>query len=184
LCHFLVHNPNYSGRFRQLGESFLLGRDDSFDRAFGPVAHEMEFEYRFFLEHVAIGYRPDLCVWDWNARFRSPADGETVRRRVLADRGWQPSGLSVTAKGRYGFWTEGAWSTRGEGPLGSANGGAHRGRLVGAVMSDYRLSESFPLGAEGTFTAPSAGKLYLRCTDEWNQLGDNRGDMTVHLTAR
>jgi hypothetical protein len=184
LCHFLVHNPNYSTRFRQLGESYLTGRDDSFERGFGPMAREMDFEYRLFLEQVATGHRPDLCAWDWDARFRVPAAGEIVRRRVLAARGWQPSGLSLAANRRYAFRTEGAWSTRSEGPLGSADGGARRGRLVGAVMSDFRLGEPFPLGTEGTFTAPSAGNLYLRCADEWDGIGDNRGEVTVHLTAR
>jgi hypothetical protein len=184
LCHFLTYNPNYSTRFRQLGESYLLGRDDSFERVFGPMGREMDFEYRFFLDHVAPGFRPDLCAWDWGSRFRTPAEGETVRRRVQAARGWQPSGLVLTANRRYAYRAEGAWSTRGEGPLGSADGGAHRGRLVGAILSDYRLGEPFLLGAEGTFTAPAAGNLYLRCADEWDRIGDNRGEVTVHLTRR
>jgi hypothetical protein len=184
LCHFLAHNPNFSSRFRQLGESYLLNRDDSFERVFGPLGREMEFEFRFFLEHVAAGYRPDLCAWNWEARFRSLREGETIRRRVLAAGGYQPSGLSLTANRRYTFRAEGGWSTTAGGPLTSADGDDGKGRLFAVVMSDYRLGTPFALGAGGTFTAPAAGNLYLRCSDGWDQLGDNRGEMTVHLAEQ
>jgi hypothetical protein len=184
LCHFLTHHPRYSARFRELGESYLLNRDDSFERVFGPMAREMEFEYSFFLENVATGYRPDLCAWDWETKFRAPAAGETVRRRIVAAGGWQPSGLALAANRRYAVKAEGAWSTNADGPLTGADGDQERGRLWGAVMTDFRLGRPFPLSAQGTLTAPAEGNLYLRCGDAWDQLGDNRGEVTVHFTAQ
>jgi hypothetical protein len=182
LCHLLVHNPNYASRFRSLGESYLSNREDSFERVFGPVSQEMEFEYRFFVDHALVGYRVDLCSWDWRTRFQPLERGAAVQRRVLAARGYQASGLLVSARRRYAFRAEGAWSTRADGPLGDANGTAGQGLLMGAVLTDFQLSEPFALGTEGTFVAPTSGKLYLRCGDAWDQLGDNHGEVRVRLT--
>jgi hypothetical protein len=182
LCHVLAHNPNYASRFRSLGESYLSNRDDSFERAFGSMRQELEFEYRFFLDHVAVNYRVDLCSWDWDTPFRAPERGEAIRRRVLAARGYQASSLAVTANRRYKFRTEGAWSTAADGPLHDANGADGRGHLEGVILTDYRLGKPIVLGAEGVFTAPATGNLYLRCADAWPQLDDNRGEVQVHLT--
>jgi hypothetical protein len=46
-------------------------------------------------------------------------------------------------------------------------------------MDNYRLGKPFGLGEYGRFTAPQSGQLYLRCQDEWNQLADNRGSISV-----
>lgn len=183
LCHLLVHNPNYSERFNVLGDSLLLQRDDSFQRAFGGVEQEMEFEFRFFLRHVDLGYRADLAAWDWRTRFRSLQRGECVQRKVLAARGYQGSALNVAAGRTYAYQADGAWSTAAGGPTTDANGDARgQGRLMGAVLSDFTLSEPFPLGAQGTFVAPASGKLYLRCHDAWSGLADNQGEVRVKLS--
>ena len=53
------------------------------------------------------------------------------------------------------------------------------GRLEGVILQDFKLSDPFPLGAFGSFTPPSEGRLYLRCGDAWNELAENRGAVTV-----
>jgi hypothetical protein len=182
LCHLLAHNPNYAARFRSLGESYLSNRDDSFERAFGARRQELEFEHRFFLDHVAVGYRADLCAWDWQTRFREPERDDAVRRRVLAARGYQASGLAVVAGRRYKLCAEGAWSTAAEGPLHDAQGADGRGHLEGVILTDFRLNAPLVLGPQAIFTAPASGNLYLRCADAWNELGDNRGEVQVRIT--
>jgi hypothetical protein len=105
-----------------------------------------------------------------------------VQRRVLAARGYQPSGVTVSAHHRYAYQTKGDWSTRADGPLNDANGAAGQGQLMGVVLSDFRLSEPFALGAEGVFTPPASGDLYLRCGDAWEELADNRGEVCVRFS--
>ncbi|MDG1894071.1 MAG: hypothetical protein P8J37_04100 [Fuerstiella sp.] len=57
------------------------------------------------------------------------------------------------------------------------------GRLTGILFNDYQLGRPFDLGIDGTFTAPDNGRLLLRCRDEWNQLGDNKGTIAVELMS-
>jgi hypothetical protein len=183
VCYLLVHNPNYADRFRLLGDSYLSNRDDSFERMFGAMSREMEFEYALFLKQVDVGYRVDLCAWDWRTRFRSLERGGSMHRPVSARRGYQASGVNVTAGRRYGYRTEGAWSISAGGAETGAGGDAEgRGRLEGVILSDFTLSKPFALGAEGAFTAAATGKLYLRCEDAWNEVADNQGKIEVVLS--
>ncbi|NOX53242.1 MAG: hypothetical protein GXP27_02155 [Planctomycetes bacterium] len=180
LCHLLAHNPNYSRRFRAVGAHYLVGRMGAFDYAFSAVRRQLQFEYDWFLDHIEVGYRVDLCHWDWDVRFRSLEETRSVRRRILAARGFQASGLRVQSGQRYRYQTEGRWSTAANKPFTDADGAADgSGRLVGVIMKDFRLTEPFDLGADGVFVAPSDGTLYLRCRDRWNELGDNRGAVVV-----
>ena len=59
---------------------------------------------------------------------------------------------------------------------------------MGIVLEDigtkYKLSEPFELGANGSFTTPTAGQLCLRCKDEWNQLHDNSGKVSVKFKIK
>ena len=52
---------------------------------------------------------------------------------------------------------------------------------MAAVFHDYALGTEIPLGATATFVAPSDGQLFLRCADDWTQLADNEGEVTVSL---
>lgn len=184
LCYVLLHNPNYAKRFRTLGNEFLIKRDTTFVDLFGPVQNELAFEYAFLLKHIDVGYRVDLCRWDWHTRFRALKPGSSSKTRLVAARGYQGSGLEVAAGQRYFYEAAGEWATESKQP-GNADGGANGvGRLVGVVMNDYKIGESFPLGASGEFKAPASGKLYLRCQDAWNGLSDNQGEMVVRFTCR
>ena len=181
LCHLLVHNPNYSARFRALGLGFLNGAPARFEDAFGSVLDEIDFEYRQFVLHLDQGYRVDLCRWDWDRKFR-PATSTPINARVAAQRGWQASGAIVTKGETYQYRSKGAWRMDGGKQDVSADGQADgAGRLEAVVFQDFKLSEPFPLGVQGTFTAPSDGKLFLRCHDRWNELADNSGFVTVKI---
>lgn len=182
LCHLLCANPNYAPRFRALGQGFLAGKPEKFQDAFGAVSGEIGFEYEFFLKHVEQGYRVDLCAWDWHRTFQSAAERTAIVARVNAARGYQASGLKVRAGERIEYAATGEWTLAENGAAVSADGDADgRGRLVGVVLDRYQLSEPFELGARGTFAAPSAGKLYLRCRDGWGSLADNCGFISVRF---
>ncbi|MFV1966632.1 MAG: hypothetical protein ACC628_14505 [Pirellulaceae bacterium] len=184
LCHMLQNNPNYRDRFRLLGRNLLQKKDDSLESAFEPVMDQLVFEYVFFLNHIGVGYRVDLCGWDWTKRFRASKEWRSPRTIVPAVRGYQASGLMVVEGERWKYRTEGKWVTSDGGPWVDTDGDPMgRGRLMGVVLNDYRLSRPFELGLSGEFEAPASGKLYLRCRDNWNQLGDNQGQVDVWLTC-
>ena len=152
LCHMLLCNPNYATRFRALGDSYVTQGRDSFDSAFAPVAKEMAFEYAFFLEHMDVGYRVDLCRWDWQKRFHTLDARGTASARIEAARGYQASGLTVVAGQHYDYATIGSWGTSAEEPSTNADGDARgTGRMVAVVLDAYRLGEPFDLGNQGTF---------------------------------
>ncbi|MEX0679205.1 MAG: hypothetical protein WD063_19170 [Pirellulales bacterium] len=182
LCHLLANNPNYADRFRPLGLGYLSGAPVSFADTYGAMMDEIEFEYRFFLRHVDEGYRVDLCGWNWKRKFREPAGSAVVRSRIVANRGWQPSGAILHRGEKYDYTAGGIWQIAPQRRDVTADGlddGA--GRLEGVIFRDFNLSEPFALSACGTFTAPHDGRLFLRCRDKWNELADNSGFVAVKI---
>ncbi len=182
VCHLLYHNPNYQTRFKSLGQSYLARQTDTFNELFAPVFDQLTFEYNFMVRHFQIGYRVDLCRWDWDKRFRCAQHGRTVSVRIAAARGYQASGLLVREGYSYRFTTRGTWRTSPRRAATVAGGDDQgRGRLEGTVQKGYQLSEPFWLGEQGEFRAPCDGRLYLRCCDHWSELGDNKGSVVVVL---
>ena len=182
LCHMLANNPNYAPRFKPLGLGLLNAKDVSFESVYGPMAREINFEYQFFLRHIDQGYRADLCAWDWKAKYPSCKGSTAFTVKIDANKGWQPSRVSVEADQSYDFSASGTWKTRSGGTAVDADGGEDSaGKLVGVIFDDYKLSEPFELGAYGSFTPPQSGSLMLRCEDKWNELADNSGKMQVRL---
>jgi hypothetical protein len=101
---------------------------------------------------------------------------------VAAGRGWQPTGLTVSPEMRYEYAAAGNWRIAGECVPVDANGDNRgRGRLVGVVMKDYRLSDEFELGARGSLQSPATGNLYIRCRNAWNELADDSGRVAVQF---
>ena len=121
---------------------------------------------------------------DWEKRFQTLGEQDPVSVRVEAARGFQGSGLKVLTGRRYDYETIGSWGTSADGLSTDADGGSGgTGRMVGVVMTDYRLGEPFDLGRKGTFVAATSGNLYVRCRAAWNQLQDNHGAIHVRFTA-
>ncbi|MDA0588240.1 MAG: hypothetical protein O2820_04905 [Planctomycetota bacterium] len=176
LCHLLATNPNYSQRFRPLGLGILTGQRTSFEGVYGSMAKEISFEYRFFLDHVGVGFRADLCAWDWKSKYRIPrSTGTPVVASVSARGGWQPSRCVVKKDQEYDFMASGEWQSEEGSPLVSADGADDgRGKLVGAIFNDdtYAIGKPFELGAFGTWTAPADGQLVLRCQQPWTEINE------------
>ena len=180
LCHLLATNDNYRSRFQPLGLALLTKQRTSFEEVYGPLAKEITFEYLFFLKHFDIGYRVDLCSWDWKAKYREPRGLGALSCTIEAAAGWQPSRLEVEEGKEYDFAASGTWKIAKDGdPIDADGTDDGAGKLVGIIFDDYELSEPFELGAYGKFTAPRSGNLLLRCQDQWNELGDNGGKLSV-----
>ncbi len=185
LCHMLTTNPNYSADFRPLGLDLLNDKDTTFEQVYGKMANEISFEYLFFLEHVDNGYREDLCSFDWKKRFVALRPGATQTCKVLADHGWQASQATLVGGQEYEFTASGTWKLSKDGDaLTAAGDSSDQGRLVATVMKDFKLSDPIPLGEQGTFKAPSDGTLWVRCDDKWNELADNKGQITLKLKLK
>ncbi|MFM8702937.1 MAG: hypothetical protein ACKOHG_03565 [Planctomycetia bacterium] len=193
LCHLLAHNPNYADRFKPLAIALMEGRPDvSFESVYGATAREVAFEYDQFLAHVGNGYRADLTAWPWKAKFRRLPSGGGLKATVGAAAGWQASGLRVERGGSYEVATDGEWRTARAAAARTADGDSDgHGRLIGAVLQGgekdgdpagpLALGEVIPLGRARTFVAPVDGRLFLRCADDWTQLSDHDGEITVTL---
>jgi hypothetical protein len=183
LCHLLANNPNYSKRFVPLAIALMEEQQGvSFESVYGPVAKEISFEYDQFLNTLGNGYRSDLTAWPWNAKFQKLGATGEVKVKVKAQAGWQAGKVLVEEGVGYEVTTAGAWKIAAAGKQLDADGEADgRGRLVGAVFSDFALSKEIPLGTKATLKAPGSGQLFLRCVDTWSELADNDGEITVTI---
>jgi hypothetical protein len=135
------------------------------------------------VENLAQGYRVDLCRWDWHHKFREPSSVATSAR-VLANRGWQPSGALLANGKSYDYTASGTWRVGGSRDELSADGAPRgEGRLEGVLFKDFELSQPFPLGEQGSLVAPGDGQLFLRCREPWHELADNSGQLTVKIST-
>ena len=188
LCYFLSHNPNHAGQFQKLGREFLTQPSSqtktTLRRQFTQGIDRAEFEYRFFMQRFGIGYRVDLCSWDWRTRPRTLEESQSTLVQVSASRGYQSTAVALAAGTQYDYLSRGAWDVGPDSPptdaAGSANG---QGRLIGVVYQGAQLSEPFDLGTGGSFTAPASGHLFVRCQDHWTDLANNSGriELTISL---
>ncbi len=183
LCHLLSRNPNYENRFKPLAIALMSKRPGvSFASVYGPVAKQISFEYDLFLQQFDNGYEARLCAWQWDRKFVSLRRGGRSKMKIAAKYGWQASGFKLKDGQSYDVAAQGEWKIAKQGAACSANGDAQgRGRLVGVIFDDYKLSKPIELGTRKSFVAPVAGNLYLRCLDDWHRLADNDGELTVHI---
>lgn len=183
LCHLLANNPNYSSRFRVLGLGILTNKPGAtFGRTFGNMKEELEFEYRFLLNHLGRGFDAKACAWDWKTKFKKPRGSSGLVSTIKANGGWQASRLRVSSGETYSFTTDGEWRTHPEQEWLTADGGdGGKGSLMGVLYVDGVLKPPFKLGATGTFTAEHNGDLYLRCQDDWTSVTNNDGKMKVTM---
>ena len=101
---------------------------------------------------------------------------------MVANRGWQASGVLVSPGKKYDYSASGTWQLSKTAEPITADGAAQgAGRLEGVIFNDFQLSEPFSLGAYGSFAPPAEGQLFLRCRDQWNELADNKGSMSVKI---
>ena len=192
LCYLLANNPNYSKRFHQLGVNLMAEKQDSFKKAFGDVADKIDFEYDQFVANFDNGYRADLCVWEWRDDAKEIGD-KRAAVSVNANQGWQATGILLDQGESYDFICPGSkddngkrvppsWQIRKDQSVSPNGNGRGDGRLVGAILSDFELSEPFEIGNKKLATeVPASGQLYVRCREKWNAIGDNEGQVKVYV---
>lgn len=182
LCHLLASNSNYARRFKKLGMNIMAKKPDSFDNAFGKIADKISFEYDQFVQNFGNGYRVDLCEWDWDTTCSNLSSDGRLKQKVKSNRGWQATKLEAREGVAYDYVAQETWRINPDGEAITADGDSSgSGRLIGALFANFELGEPFELGAKGTFVAAREGQLYVRCRDDWNELGDNDGEVTLFL---
>lgn len=182
LCHLLAANTNYASRFKPLGLALLNDQQTSFEAVYGSMSKEISFEYDFFLKHLDQGFRADLCSWDWKAKFQKLKGTANVQVKVDAMKGWQPARVVIKEGDKLSFSTNGEWAVGKSGKKVTADGDDEgKGKLLGILFEDYKLSEPIELGSNCEWTATGDGNLYLRCRDSWNSIADNSGTIAVKI---
>ena len=182
LCHLLANNTNYSGRFKGLGLNMMSKGGATFESVYGDVAREISFEYDEFVKNFGNGYRVDLCQWDWGSKPNAISGQRRIKCKVDSIRGWQASKLKLNKGKKYEYVCVGEWKTAKDSKSTDGSGDNEgKGKLLGVIFADYKLGEVMELGQKGVFVAPADGHLFLRCKDEFTELSDNRGAITVHF---
>lgn len=183
LCHLLGYNENYAKRFKPLGMALMAEQPRvDFWSVYGSMAREIEFEHQLFIQHLTVGYRVDLCTWDWSSRFTPLRGSRAASVKIHAERGWQPTRIEMEQREQYSFKATGEWQIDDQTRVSAAGNENGTGKLVGVIFEDYQLSEEFELGEEGEFTPPQSGRLFVRCKDEWNDLGNNSGEISLRIS--
>jgi hypothetical protein len=184
LCYMMIHNANYSKDFRKWGVAVMMGHADTFQLRFGDRMDQIAFEYRQMLSRLEIGYREDLCEWDWKTPAKKLHGSDMVESAVDARSGWQATRVELVEGETYEFVAQGQWQVGPDEDACSADGadGANgEGRLLGAIYEGFQLSQPISMGTRGKFTARGNGQLFLRCADQWNDIEDNKGRLKVFV---
>jgi hypothetical protein len=182
VCHFLHQHPKYNDRFKLLARGYVSGQPIEFDAVYAPVRDRLEFEYRFFVEHLEPGYRVDLCAWDWSDPAAERVGKRNAPLKITACRGYQPTGLQLLEGDCLAYEAQGEWhvsSDKGAKAVDADGNAEGRGRLEAVMLDEAELSEPFELGRKGKVTCPANGRLYVRCRDGWGEIADNRGQLRV-----
>jgi hypothetical protein len=191
-ARFLDAHPRYRERFRRLqrhvrDENFnrLVRRD--FDRDWANLLDEWEayvatLDYGYGFERMAIDFKAGRLL-----------GGAPQSVTILADRGWQSSGVRlvagrayrVTAQGRYQIADDGQpWPCEPGGVTLDYHNGKPLGILLGAIDGRTKgtsLSDPIDVGLAATIKPSASGTLYLRVNESANRLDDNRGTLTVTI---
>ena len=198
LARFLDSHPRYRERFRELGQAREGGAfAAAFERLFGSELALIDEEWQLFIHDLRYGYDIERSAINFEPG-KPLAANAAVSGKVQADRGWQSTRVLVKRGQRYTVSATGRftlakhpqpWVSEPQGISFEYFEGQPIGRLLGAIRDDEAVAagrpstlvKSFPLGAEGTFTAAVTGTLYVRLNDVWSQLSDNEGAVQFEL---
>jgi hypothetical protein len=189
---FLDAHPRYRGRFRKL-KNHVTKHDfnDRFRQAYRGDWAEMQAEWQAFIAALDYGYDFDRNAIAFR---RGKPLVEPVTVTIAADRGWQSSGVRlsagktyrITAAGRYEIANDGQpWPCEPGGVTIDYHADRPLGMLLGAVdgrTSGATLADSIDIGLGTTIKPAASGTLYLRVNDASSKLDDNRGTLRVTIS--
>ncbi len=199
LCTFLATHPATAEDYRGVCQQWDTAQ---FNRAFRQfwIKHKtvIESDWELFRESLCYGF--DLPRGATVQRATTPLDsGATREVKLLAERGWQSTGIAVragqtiqiSATGRVTLRkTTQPWESEPAGISIRYSEARPIGRVLAAVQRStpaqtgpVRHWEFFDVAAGATLQATHDGMLHLRVNDRWNELADNSGEYRVTITA-
>ncbi len=199
LCTFLATHPTTAVDYRGVCQQWDTNQ---FKRAFHQfwTKHRMviESDWELFRESLCYGF--DLPRGATIRGETTPLDvGTHLGTKILADRGWQSTGLSVRAGQTIQFGATGRvtlrkttqpWESEPAGISIRYSEARPIGRLLAAVQrttpaqtGSVRHWEFFEVAAGASVKSSHDGTLYLRVNDRWNELADNTGEYRVTITG-
>ncbi len=197
-CAFLDGHPRYAQRFHELGRHTQGGEfiptqrrffaADSRDLSTEWALFTHQLQYGFDLKRAAIDFQPGQPLAFGESR---PA------RDVVANRGWQASGIAVKEGHRYEIEATGEvtlakipkpWVSQPQGisiiysegqPIGTLLAAVHR--EPAAEGAEETMLKQIVVGRRVTFVAANSGTLYFRINDHWDSLADNEGAYRINV---
>jgi len=198
---FLDQHPDSQKAFREMRKHARIADAGFSQRFYSQVAGKwpqlveqwqlfaMNLDYGYDLQRELISYAPGKPL---------PSTGAVVP--VLADRGWQSTGVVLQANSTYRIRAAGQYQIANDPkPWISEPGGVTirywqgrpLGMLIGAIRNDdvarfpiTPLLNPFPIGLGRTFTPTTTGTLYLRVNDSPAELVDNAGELSVQILPK
>jgi hypothetical protein len=202
-CSFLDTHPTFKKTFREhrknIGDS---SPEFSLDlvKAYGDQWFQIRQQWQVFVMNMEYGF--DITRESIDVVEVRPLELAAAVITVRADRGWQSTGLRVTAgmklaiaaTGRFVIHREDSTEQPQGVPWESEAGGItiryHRGQPLGKLLialdEPHQLGETGlanygAVGEGGDFTIPSNGVLYFRVNDSPAELAANEGALQVTL---
>lgn len=202
LCAFLDGHPRYRDRFRNIGSLVTSRNDAAFElkQVFKADWPELSEEWLVFAGNICYGYDIERTTLDLRPGKPLAGDDAQAEMDVVADRGWQSSGILVEPGKAYQINADGRtvlaqqpkpWVSEAQGISIRYHAGQPLGMLVAAIRSKElpkqepptsTLLTVLPIGREAQIKPRIAGTLYFRVNDYWNELADNTGKL--HVTVK
>ena len=190
---FLDGHPRYRDRFRSLAKAI---KSDDFNNRFRALfadqRWQLELEWQAFLHELDYGY--DLTRGAIEFREAKPLTDENRSVNIAADRGWQSSGIRLSAGEEYTIAATGRyqvadrpqpWWCEPNGVTIRYYAGRRLGMLLAMVVAD---AGEWPVviatGAKASLSPQKSGTLYLRINDSPAELADNAGTLMVTIDTK
>lgn len=178
--HRLVDQPNFTARFRT---------------ELRDVWSELTEDWQLFAMNIDYGY--DIARAAIERKPAEPISADGHRIRIAADRGWQSTGVKLTAGTSYEITAAGQfqvghtskpWLCEPNGVTIEYYQGRPLGMLVAAVRDDDAplrgltpLARAEPIGLHRLWSPAGSGTLYLKINESPAGLADNQGHITVEI---
>lgn len=194
LCRFLESHPRYRDRFHDAAVNLDAGDfSERLAAAYAPDMVPLQAEWSLFTRTIDYGYDVERHVIDFAPALPLPAGKSlAVSVSVSADRGWQPTGVTIEAGCSYRVTADGRvtlaqtskpWASEAQGISIEYAEGKPIGRLIGCVYDEARgqFSEPLDIGPQSELRPDATGHLYLRVNDHADGLKDNSSSYRVSV---
>ncbi len=198
---FLDGHPQFAERFRRLPrrvEDAPRQFSQFFRTLYEVDQRQLSEQWQLFVVNLEYGYdlRREAIIYEPAESGNAQSDATTVVD-IRADRGWQSTGLIVSAGTDYVLQATGRyqvarqpeiWWCEPSGVTIRYHGGQPLGKLLAAVSDQAGalagitpLAHPEPIGKKRELQFANSGTLFLRINDSPAELADNAGQLRVEI---